>query len=82
MKNTVLIFLSYFQHTQTRLSTNILRDVGQIFVSFKIVIYFCWCVLVGLGTALIWNFLFWHLEDLASLQEGFVKLALENSDQN
>lgn len=59
-----------FQHTQTRLSTNILRDVSQIFASFKIVIFFCWCVLVGLGTALIWNFLFWHLEDLASLQEG------------
>ncbi|XP_062699684.1 major facilitator superfamily domain-containing protein 6, partial [Aedes albopictus] len=65
-----ILVSSKLKHTQTRLSTNILRDVGQIFVSFKIVIYFCWCVLVGLGTALIWNFLFWHLEDLASLQEG------------
>ncbi|XP_021698279.1 major facilitator superfamily domain-containing protein 6 isoform X2 [Aedes aegypti] len=65
-----ILVSSKLKHTQTRLSTNILRDVSQIFASFKIVIFFCWCVLVGLGTALIWNFLFWHLEDLASLQEG------------
>lgn len=65
-----ILVSSKLKHTQTRLSTNILRDVSQIFASFKVVIYFCWCVLVGLGTALIWNFLFWHLEDLASQQEG------------
>uniref|UniRef100_A0A182PSF4 Major facilitator superfamily associated domain-containing protein n=1 Tax=Anopheles epiroticus TaxID=199890 RepID=A0A182PSF4_9DIPT len=61
---------SKLQHTQTRLSTNILKDVGKIFVNFRIVVFFCWCVLIGFGTALIWNFLFWHLEDLASAQEG------------
>lgn len=65
-----ILVSSKLKHTQTRLSTNILRDVSQIFASFKVVVFFCWCVLVGLGTALIWNFLFWHLEDLASLQEG------------
>ncbi|XP_053672708.1 major facilitator superfamily domain-containing protein 6 [Anopheles nili] len=61
---------SKLQHTQTHLSTNILKDVGTIFVNFRIVVFFCWCVLIGFGTALIWNFLFWHLEDLASAQEG------------
>uniref|UniRef100_A0A182YLB2 Major facilitator superfamily associated domain-containing protein n=1 Tax=Anopheles stephensi TaxID=30069 RepID=A0A182YLB2_ANOST len=61
---------SKLQHTQTRLSTNILKDVGKIFVNFRICVFFCWCVLIGFGTALIWNFLFWHLEDLASAQEG------------
>uniref|UniRef100_A0A182S8Y0 Major facilitator superfamily associated domain-containing protein n=1 Tax=Anopheles maculatus TaxID=74869 RepID=A0A182S8Y0_9DIPT len=61
---------SKLQHTQTRLSTNILKDVGKIFVNYRIVIFFCWCVMIGFGTALIWNFLFWHLEDLASAQEG------------
>ncbi|XP_055619237.1 major facilitator superfamily domain-containing protein 6-A isoform X2 [Toxorhynchites rutilus septentrionalis] len=61
---------SKLKYTQKRLSTNILKDVGQIFVSMRIVIFFIWCILVGFGTAMIWNFLFWHLEDLASLQEG------------
>lgn len=65
-----IIVSSKLKHTQSRLSSNILKDVGQIFVSFRIVIYFAWCILVGLGTAMIWNFLFWHLEDLASLQQG------------
>lgn len=58
------------EHTQTKLSQNIFKDVGTIFKSFRVVVFFCWCILVGLGTALIWNFLFWHLEDLAKLQEG------------
>ncbi|XP_049545375.1 major facilitator superfamily domain-containing protein 6 isoform X1 [Anopheles darlingi] len=61
---------SKLQHTQTRMSTNILKDVGQIFASFRVVVFFCWCVMIGLGTALIWNFLFWHLEDLAKAMEG------------
>ncbi|XP_055536477.1 major facilitator superfamily domain-containing protein 6 isoform X1 [Wyeomyia smithii] len=65
-----IVVSSKLKHTQTRLSTNILADVGKIFVSFKVVIFFLWCILVGFGTAMIWNFLFWHLEDLASLQQG------------
>ncbi|XP_055609461.1 major facilitator superfamily domain-containing protein 6 [Uranotaenia lowii] len=65
-----ILVSSKLKHTQSRLSTNIVRDVGQIFVSFRVVVYFLWCVAVGLGTALIWNFLFWHLEDLASAQQG------------
>uniref|UniRef100_A0A182N1Q3 Major facilitator superfamily associated domain-containing protein n=1 Tax=Anopheles dirus TaxID=7168 RepID=A0A182N1Q3_9DIPT len=65
---TIVFYMTV--HTQTRLSTNILKDVGKIFVNFRIVVFFCWCVLIGFGTALIWNFLFWHLEDLASAQEG------------
>lgn len=27
--------------------------------------------MVGLGTAMIWNFLFWHLEELATQLEGY-----------
>uniref|UniRef100_A0A8D8D255 Major facilitator superfamily domain-containing protein 6 n=2 Tax=Culex pipiens TaxID=7175 RepID=A0A8D8D255_CULPI len=65
-----ILVSSKLKHTQTRLSTNIVKDVGKIFVSSRIVIYFCWCILVGLGTAMIWNFLFLHLEDLAAKQQG------------
>ncbi|GAB0093197.1 major facilitator superfamily domain-containing protein 6-A [Sergentomyia squamirostris] len=65
-----MIVSSKLQHTQTKLSTNIIKDVGAIFTSFRIVIFFLWCIGVGLCTALVWNFLFWHLEDLASAQDG------------
>lgn len=47
-----------------------MNDIFAIFKSFRVLIFICWCIAVGLGTALIWNFLFWHLEDLASLQDG------------
>lgn len=35
--------------------------------------FFIWCIMVGLGTAMIWNFLFWHIEELATKQEGYVE---------
>lgn len=47
------------------MSANILRDVGQMFLSIRCVVFFLWCVAIGLGTALIWNFLFIYLEELA-----------------
>ncbi|XP_055708633.1 major facilitator superfamily domain-containing protein 6 isoform X2 [Phlebotomus papatasi] len=65
-----MIVSSKLQHTQTKLSTNIIKDVGALFGSVRIVIFFLWCIAVGLGTALVWNFLFWHLEDLAAAQGG------------
>lgn len=34
-------------------------------MSPAILIFFGWCIVIGLCTALIWNFLFWHLEELA-----------------
>ncbi|XP_023160958.2 major facilitator superfamily domain-containing protein 6 isoform X2 [Drosophila hydei] len=53
------------KHTQTHMSANILRDVGQMFLSMRCIVFFLWCVAIGLGTALIWNFLFIYLEELA-----------------
>lgn len=42
-----------------------MKDVGVLFLSFPVLIFFVWCIVIGLCTALIWNFLFWHLENLA-----------------
>lgn len=36
-----------------------------MFLSIRCVVFFLWCVAIGLGTALIWNFLFIYLEELA-----------------
>lgn len=47
------------------MSTNIFKDIGKIFTSCRVLIFFIWCIVVGLSTGLIWNFLFWHLENLA-----------------
>lgn len=58
------------KYTQTRISSNIMKDVGTLLKSFRVVIFLLWCIVVGLCTALIWNFLFWHLEDLAAAEEG------------
>lgn len=49
---------------------SILRDTGMLLKSPRIAVFALWCISVGLGTALIWNFLFWHLEDLAANLEG------------
>jgi MFS family permease len=56
---------SKIKTNQTKISTNIFKDIGKIFTSCRVIVFFLWCILVGLGTAMIWNFLFWHLENLA-----------------
>jgi exosortase/archaeosortase len=47
------------KHSQTKISSSIVKDVGKIFKNIRIQVFFLWCVAVGLCTALIWNFLFW-----------------------
>ena len=42
-----------------------LNDIGVLFLAPPILLFFVWCIVVGFCTALVWNFLFWHLEDLA-----------------
>lgn len=63
-----VIVSSRLKHSQTKLSTNIVRDVGKLLSELRIVIFILWCIAVGLSTGLQWNFLFWHLEDLATSQ--------------
>ena len=28
--------------------------------------FFLWCILIGISTSLVWNFLYWHLESLSN----------------
>uniref|UniRef100_A0A224XLK4 Putative transporter n=1 Tax=Panstrongylus lignarius TaxID=156445 RepID=A0A224XLK4_9HEMI len=62
-----LIVSSQIKYKQLRTSSSILRDMGKLLSEFKIVIFLLWCICTGMCTAMIWNFLFWYLEDLASL---------------
>ncbi|XP_055373691.1 major facilitator superfamily domain-containing protein 6-like [Condylostylus longicornis] len=53
------------EYTQPVKSKSILKDVGKLFKSAKIFTFFCWCCLAGFFSAVIWNFVFWHLEELS-----------------
>ncbi|XP_069691840.1 major facilitator superfamily domain-containing protein 6-like isoform X2 [Periplaneta americana] len=59
---------SKIKHSQTKLSTSIVRDVGKLLTEVRIVVFMLWCIAVGLCTGLQWNFLFWHLEDMATAE--------------
>lgn len=41
-----------------------------MFLSPRITVFFIWCIFVGLCTALVWNFLLWHLEVLGNNIQG------------
>ena len=57
---------SKLEHSQTKTSTSILKDIVEILKSFRVIVFFLWTIAVGLGTAMVWNFLFWHLEELGT----------------
>ncbi|PNF21627.1 hypothetical protein B7P43_G11266 [Cryptotermes secundus] len=63
-----VVVSSRLKHSQTKLSTSIVRDVGKLLTELRIVVFMLWCIAVGLSTGLQWNFLFWHLEDLATAE--------------
>lgn len=56
--------------SQQRMSSSIARDIGKLLVRPRIAVFLAWCVLMGMCTAMLWQFLFWHLEDLASRTAG------------
>ncbi|EFA00564.1 major facilitator superfamily domain-containing protein 6 [Tribolium castaneum] len=59
---------SNLKNAQTKQSTSILKDVGRLLVEFRIVVFLVWCIAVGMCTALMWQFLFFLIEDLAKNQ--------------
>ncbi|KAG5895122.1 hypothetical protein JTB14_008559 [Gonioctena quinquepunctata] len=66
----VLDFLasSRLQYTQKKVAANIFRDISRLLLNVRINIYLLWCICVGMCTGLIWQFLFWLIEDLAAEQ--------------
>lgn len=55
--------------TQTSLSVTIIKDISKLLGNIRIYVYLVWCICIGLFTSLIWNFLFWLIEDLAANQD-------------
>lgn len=58
------------KYNQKHMSSNIARDVGKLLLDMKIIVYLVWCTFMGIMTAMVWQFLFWHLEDLATKSGG------------
>ncbi|CAI6360268.1 unnamed protein product [Macrosiphum euphorbiae] len=50
--------------TETIGSKNTLSDVFKLLTNVNIVIFFVWIILMGICTSMVWNYLFWYMEDL------------------
>ncbi|XP_034839248.1 uncharacterized protein Sugb [Maniola hyperantus] len=70
-----VIVSCYLKVESTKMSINILADVGSLLTSLPTFVFMLWTIAVGLCTGLIWQFLFWHIEDISGLscEGGYVK---------
>ncbi|XP_071442978.1 major facilitator superfamily domain-containing protein 6 isoform X2 [Hetaerina americana] len=57
------------KHSEAKMSASIARDVTRLLFEFRIIVFLLWCIIFGLCTGLLWQFLFWHLEILAEKQD-------------
>lgn len=60
-----IIISSQIQYAQQEISSSIFKDICQLLLNIRIIVYALWCICMGVCTGLIWNFLFWLLEELA-----------------
>ncbi|CAH1390735.1 unnamed protein product, partial [Nezara viridula] len=60
----------------TKKSKNLMTDIKKLFTDLRICLFMFWCFLGGVYCAIIWNFLFWFIEDLAANTPGFDKSQL------
>ncbi|XP_022832726.1 major facilitator superfamily domain-containing protein 6 [Spodoptera litura] len=66
----------FLETDSTKMSMNILADVGSLLSSLPTVLFLLWTIAVGLCTGLLWQFLFWLLEDISGLTcdgSGYIK---------
>ncbi|XP_015372489.1 PREDICTED: major facilitator superfamily domain-containing protein 6-like isoform X2 [Diuraphis noxia] len=60
--------------TETIGSKNTLSDVFKLLNNVNIVIFFLWIILMGVCTSMVWNYLFWYMEDLTRKYHSEKKL--------
>ncbi|XP_013146484.1 PREDICTED: major facilitator superfamily domain-containing protein 6-A [Papilio polytes] len=59
-----VIVSCFIKSESTKMSVNILIDVGTLLSSIPTLVFMLWTIAVGLCTGLLWQFLFWLLEDI------------------
>ncbi|XP_066250282.1 major facilitator superfamily domain-containing protein 6 [Euwallacea similis] len=57
------------KYAQTKLSSNITRDIGKLLVNIRVLVFLIWCVAVGMCTGLMWNFFLWLVEDMGNARK-------------
>lgn len=62
-----VIVSSFLKIESTKMSMSILGDIGTLLTSLPTFIFLLWTIAVGLCTGLLWQFLFWLLEDVSNL---------------
>lgn len=55
--------------TETKISTNICKDFGMLLAEVKVLGFLIWAIVVGICTGMIWQYLFWYVEDVASVNQ-------------
>ncbi|KAI5702081.1 hypothetical protein M8J75_016378 [Diaphorina citri] len=63
-----LFVSSKIKNVQSSISPNILKDVTKLLGEPRVLAFLFWCICVGVCTAMVWQYLFWFLEDLATAQ--------------
>ncbi|XP_018325099.1 major facilitator superfamily domain-containing protein 6-A-like [Agrilus planipennis] len=59
----VAFFIKYDEPTH---KPNIFRDVGRLLTNVRFLVYIVWSIFVGICVAMVWNFLYWVVEDIAA----------------
>ncbi|XP_050548920.1 major facilitator superfamily domain-containing protein 6-like isoform X2 [Daktulosphaira vitifoliae] len=54
---------------ETKISTNIYRDISKLLTEIKVLGFLLWTILFGICVSIIWQYLFWYVEDIASIYE-------------
>jgi len=68
-----VIVSSRLQYKQKSVSVNIFKKVGVLFTNVQTCHFFLWIVMVGMCTGVLWQFLFWYLEDLANMSDDQIR---------
>lgn len=67
-----LLVSSKLNYTQANRSGTMMRDLITMSTSIRVIVFFMWCVAAGLCCAMVWNFLFWHIEEMSGCDQDYM----------
>lgn len=59
-----LYIVSKLKTKNMKYSQNIFKDVGKLLQKFKVIVFLTGVFVIGAFTAIMWSFLYWHLDNL------------------
>lgn len=64
-----LIAAAFITVNKTAVTISIFRDVRLLFSGWRTTVFAFWCFVTGLFSGIVWNFLFWFLEDISTAED-------------